>query len=218
VGGDEHVVVRVGDRHGTTDEFHALEVVHVVADVHDLRRLEAAFSEQLAEAAGLVGDPLLERQSELSASLSDDWVPLGRQHERVDPRAPQGLEPESVALVAGDPLGAIFADPHPVVRHDPVEIEDDEPEGVGKPCAPLRGDPREGEVCEGLIEPLLVRLADVRSRVEPGSPPAAGASSLHVIPHGGIGEFVYPLVSGLRHAISTRWRSRASIDPAVDPT
>src|SRR5262245_6688177 len=52
----------------------------------------------------------------------------------------------------------------------------------------------------------------VRSRVEGRAVRQPPAASVHLIPHGGIGDFVYPLAAGIGHALHTPRQSRRPPD------
>jgi hypothetical protein len=73
------------------------------------------------------------------------------------------------------------------------------------------------DVCRACFDSNPVRIAEVRSLVEPRSASPSCSASLHEIPHGGVGDLWYPLTSGLRHALGSRWRS-GTPSRAADPT
>src|SRR5262245_14517217 len=62
------------------------------------------------------------------------------------------------------------------------------------------------EVCRACFESSPIEIARVRSRVEPRAMPGVLPARLHLMPHSRAGNLVYPLVSGVSHALRTRRR------------
>src|SRR5262249_37112505 len=71
------------------------------------------------------------------------------------------------------------------------------------------------DVCRACFESTPIRVAEVRSRIESRSPEPPRPENVHFIPHGGLGEFVYPLASGIRHALRRNKRYEVSGSAAV---
>src|SRR5262249_36642009 len=67
------------------------------------------------------------------------------------------------------------------------------------------------EVCRACFESNPVRVPEIRSRIEPRSTQPLSTARLHMIPHGGLGDLLYPLVSGIRHAVRSRRRSDEAV-------
>ena len=69
------------------------------------------------------------------------------------------------------------------------------------------------EVCRACFESNPIRIPQVRSRIAQLSTERPHLpAELHYIPHGGLGDLVYPVVSGARHALFTRKRPSAPVD------
>jgi hypothetical protein len=79
---------------------------------------------------------------------------------------------------------------------------------------------RIADVCRACFASNPIRIPQVRSRIaQLGGVQPHRPARLYYIPHGGIGDVVYPVVSGLRHALFVRERPPASLDdrPADQP-
>lgn len=63
------------------------------------------------------------------------------------------------------------------------------------------------DVCRACFDAHPVCIPELRARMAERPVRPHPAASISLIRHGGIGEWVYPLVSGLRHAIGTGWRA-----------
>src|SRR5262245_20649309 len=128
VRGAQRVAVGVANSDGASDEAHAVEIIHVIADIDDVGRVDAALAQDGAQTIGLVREPLLKGQSQLAAPRFDHPVAFGREHEQVEAEPAQALNAEAVAPIARHKLLTVFVDPHPVVGHDSVEVEHDQSE------------------------------------------------------------------------------------------
>src|SRR5262249_20314964 len=69
------------------------------------------------------------------------------------------------------------------------------------------------EICRACAESSPIRITQARSRIAHlgGTLPHRSAR-LHYIPHGGVGDVVYPVVSALRHTLFSRKRPSRPID------
>ncbi|MGE0449769.1 MAG: hypothetical protein AB7Q29_09325 [Vicinamibacterales bacterium] len=71
------------------------------------------------------------------------------------------------------------------------------------------------DVCRACFDSHPVRLADVRALIETRPVQPRPAANIHLIPHGSVRALVYPVASGLRHALR---RTGRRTPPAPGPT
>ncbi len=116
----------VGDGDGEADEFHAGNVVEIVADVRGLGGREVAFREDAGERGDLVVDALEAFEFEFLAAGGDDGVLLFGEDEHGEAGIAEHADAQAVTAVAHDALGAVLHNEDAVVGHDAVEVEDEE--------------------------------------------------------------------------------------------
>jgi hypothetical protein len=69
------------------------------------------------------------------------------------------------------------------------------------------------EVCRACFESNPIRIPQIRTRIaQQCSQQPHPRADLNYIPHGGLGELVYPVVSGARHVLFARRRPPAPVD------
>ena len=109
----------VGWADGEPDDFEALGVVDVVADVRDRLEVDPARCRLLAEHRQLLLDPLQAGDAELPRPRAHDRSGLHRDDERVHAGLVQPAQAEPVRATAADGLATVAVHPHVVVGETP---------------------------------------------------------------------------------------------------
>lgn len=123
----ENAWMRVGYDDSRADEFEALGVIDVIANVGDIFRVYPTFVEQLLESSAFALDSVLDFEPQLPTPCFDHRIDFGGEDEHRHSSLMEHRDTESVGSAASNEFdAAILGDPNGVVGEHAVKVENDE--------------------------------------------------------------------------------------------